>query len=621
MVTSPRTEDRLAEIGERLRRGEAVHTELPHGGRLSVDLPLPYLLVYRAPPQGANEVTERLVRSEANYLVWRGGPDEAGALSRLVWTLVETGSARAGAFLLLELWAAPKGSTAFRILCPEREARTVVETLAGELAELRGLHREIRVEVEPTEDRRPPGAPPLLTIAECYELGCLLLGVEVPTVYLQPDEAARPYPVFFRRFKERFVAALRKAIFTFIASQTSARIESYRGLGARTVHESVWPADRALAEIAGSFDFLLLVSPTDEHQAWEEFRASGFERAPDFHYRLLPEDPDLLKRRLYDIALEEVEDPALHFVLRDKREDLDRRISMLIERGSRSFLYSSIRLYHPVDDDLLRMAEEILATIAPAPPGAGPLVDAGEFRARALEEFAYYRARYPGFSPEAQLRPDISGLMVSRGNLLIDQQILLDPARVEALLHHEVGTHILTYVNGAAQPLRQLASGLAGYDELQEGLGILGEQLAGGLTPNRMRVLAARVVVARAVEGGAEFVEVFRRLTGDYGFSPGSAFDITQRAFHGGGFTRDLIYLRGFVRLLEYLRRGGELRPIFVGKIAQRHIPVVRELSERGILREPLLLPRYLEDEDAARRLEAIRLGLPLTRLVEGGSG
>ena len=91
----------------------------------------------------------------------------------------------------------------------------------------------------------------------------------------------------------------------------------------------------------------------------------------------------------------------------------------------------------------------------------------------------------------------MAGLQVSGGNLLIDEHILLDPARVEALVQHEIGTHILTYVNGTAQPLRQLATGLAEYDEFQEGLGILAEYLVDGLTPARMRVLAGRVVAAR----------------------------------------------------------------------------------------------------------------------------
>ena len=51
-----------------------------------------------------------------------------------------------------------------------------------------------------------------------------------------------------------------------------------------------------------------------------------------------------------------------------------------------------------------------------------------------------------------------------------------------ALLQHEIGTHVVTHVNGSRQPLRLLGAGLAGYDETQEGLAVFAEYLVGGLT-------------------------------------------------------------------------------------------------------------------------------------------
>ena len=54
--------------------------------------------------------------------------------------------------------------------------------------------------------------------------------------------------------------------------------------------------------------------------------------------------------------------------------------------------------------------------------------------------------------------------MVSKGNLLIGDRISVPSARVDALLQHEIGTHVLTYFNGRCQPLRILYDGMAGYD-------------------------------------------------------------------------------------------------------------------------------------------------------------
>lgn len=623
----------LSEIRERLRRGEAVRRELPGGGVLNIERPLPYLFVHRALPGATDDVTPRLLRGEASYILWRGGPEDDGELRRLLRGLAAAGAEAFGAILILELWAAPTASLTFRILCPANEATGTVAALERQLAEMRELQEELRVVAEPTEERQPPGLAPLFSVTELYELGCLLLGLELPPVYLQPEtpgEPARAYPVFFRYFRERLARALRRAVYDFLRVQTDAHIGNFRMLGRRTVDDAVWRADRALAELGASFDFLLLVAPLNPYEAWHAFREGGYRREPEFRHRLLPVDPEVLKRRLWEIDLEPVDDPSLLYLLADKRDELDKQVSMLIERRTRNFLYSSIRLYGPVDDELLELAEGLLTEIPPgaraggsaggSAGGTGGAVDAVALRRRALEEFAHYRALDPGFAPDAQIRPDVAGLQVSRGNLLIDEQVSLDPVRVEALLQHEVGTHIVTYANGSAQPLRQLAAGLAEYDELQEGLGILAEYLVDGITPARMRVLAGRVVAARAVEGGAEFVENFRLLVDAHGFSAGTAFDIATRAHEGGGHTRDLIYLRGFVRLREYLAGGGELEPLYMGKIARKHIPVVVELRDRGILHEPALRPRFLERPEVRVRLEALRRGLPLAQVVRGAA-
>jgi uncharacterized protein (TIGR02421 family) len=184
------------------------------------------------------------------------------------------------------------------------------------------------------------------------------------------------------------------------------------------------------------------------------------------------------------------------------------------------------------------------------------------------------------------------------------------------LLQHEVGTHVVTFYNGKAQPLRQLYSGLAGYDPLQEGIAVLAEYLVGGLTPNRLRLLAARVVGVHGMLKGAAFEEVYRELTEAYGFSERQAFTITMRIFRGGGLTKDAAYLRGLAELLDYLGKGGKIEPLIVGKIATGHLPVIRELRLRGVLKAPPLRPRYFDNPVAIKRAERVRSGISVLDLL-----
>jgi uncharacterized protein (TIGR02421 family) len=210
-----------------------------------------------------------------------------------------------------------------------------------------------------------------------------------------------------------------------------------------------------------------------------------------------------------------------------------------------------------------------------------------------------------------------SGLLSTGGNLLIGREMKIPARRVEALLQHEVGTHLVTYYNGKSQPLRLLQVGLAGYDGLQEGLAVLAEYLVGGLTSQRMRTLAARVIAVDSLVRGAPFVDTFSLLVDQYKLEPRSAFTITLRVYRGGGLTKDAIYLQGFVEAIRYLNRGGDIEPLLVGKLAVDHIPVVEELLLRGALRPAVVQPRFLLDPEAQQRLDALRNGHTVAQIVD----
>jgi uncharacterized protein (TIGR02421 family) len=613
-----RTTSIAANLGDalaRLRAGGVVRTAAPGGGRLHVDRPLPFLFVHRSAPLRPEPGTAALLEAESSYLVAES-LDEADELSEWVRAIAAEGSDMFGSYLVLELWSGPRDE-GYLVRCPDREATETTAALIEALEELAELHPDGDVRLEPGEARAPDGCPPLLSIHDCHQLGVLYLGLRVPAVYVDAA-TARVYPVFHRRYHAALSRALRRTAHAFARVQTDADLSGYAALGARHVEDDVWRADAELAAVERSFRFLLLVSPTNAEEAWLRFRATRHRDPPRFHYRLLPVDPSLLKRRLYAIPLEKVADPALGFLLRDKQDELDRQISMLGDRQTPAFLAGSIRLYGATPPSLRELARDLLARV-PKPGAAhrgGAAVDGIAFLRLAEEEIAAYAAAGVEI-PAPQLRPDVVGLMVSAGVLLVDERLRLDPRRAQALVHHEVGTHVLTFVNGSAQPLSQLALGLAEYDEFQEGLAVIAEYLAGGLTAGRLRLLAARVLAAASVEDGADFVQTFRLLHDELGFGPRSSFDVAMRVHESGGFTRDMIYLRGLLGVLDLLAGGTRIEDLFVGKFAAKHIPVLDELRARGVLLPPPLRPRVLDVPGAARRLATLQRGVALAQLLE----
>ncbi len=347
---------------------------------------------------------------------------------------------------------------------------------------------------------------------------------------------------------------------------TQERPPQYHVLGRRAVLQVAWEADRTVADVAQTFDFLMGVTPSNLRETWEGFRASGFEQMPKFRYRPLTFDLALLKRTLYDIDLDPLEDPALADLFRDKRNELDLQLTMLESRESSRFLYGSLQLYGGIEQPLRRIAEGLLDGVSPDEdsPEAGEggdeaVLDAEGFARLARAEVEAYRASVPDLAPTIEVCDDVTSLMVSRGNLLISPETRISPSRASALIQHEVGTHVLTYFNATRQPLRLLQCGLSGYEELQEGLAVMAEFLAGGLNHGRLRLLAARVLACDCCVQGASFVETFRVLHHGHAFSPRTAFQITMRVYRGGGLVKDQLYLKGLSRLLRYLASGGVL--------------------------------------------------------------
>ena len=282
-------------------------------------------------------------------------------------------------------------------------------------------------------------------------------------------------------------------------------------------------------------------------------------------------------------------------------------------------MHASLQLFGGVGDGLFELANQILEEVPPGSREAavGRRLSSQDFAARARQEIRFLQSSLPDLNASVEVRSDIAGLMVSRGNLLVSARSAIPAGRVEALLQHEVGTHVLTYHNGKAQPLRLLANGLAGYDELQEGLAVLAEFLVGGLSRPRLRLLAGRVVAARGLIDGAAFIETWRTLHREHGFSKEASFSIAMRTHRGGGTTKDAIYLRGLRQILIYLQQGGEMNPLWVGKIAAHHVPLVRELQWRGVIHPAPLVPRYIEQPEAQVRLAKLRQGASVLDLCQ----
>ena len=608
------TGDKAPEI--RLDGAGPARLPLAGGGRAHVDRALPFLILNR---QGAPDgLASRIAAISPSYVRWSDASD--GEALAAIRAIADAAHAVHSQMLLVSLYDLPRDLSdpelpkleafAVRLSASEDEP---TQAAAARLTEaLETIEIDLRTcSVEPVADAWfEPGVEAL--VQRLPFVSHISLGL--PQTYRVPG-ADGIYPQLLHDLEIAVFDALLQAAHTFLTQISSDAPPSHRALGRRSFIDAARSVDRKLLRISTSFDFLLSVSPINSESAYDQFKADKGQKAPLLRYRPLTVDPDLAKRALYAIDLRRVEDPVLEGLFSEKRRELDQQLTMLACRNSRDFRYVSLTLYQPVEPDLLASAKDILEHVPPD-HSRGEAIGADAVRKAAESLIADYRRADSAFRGTVRVRKDIpAGLMVSGRTLMISQSTRMPRDRLDPLLQHEVSVHLLTCVNGDAQGLKIFRTGLAGYEGVQEGLGVFAECAVGGLTPARLRLLAARVMSVDAMVCGADFIEAFRLLR-EYGLGKRMAFNVTARVYRSGGFSKDAIYLRGFKQVLDLLQSGSDLAPFWYGKIAARHIPIVDELATRGLLHAPRSLPQFLSRPDAAARIERMRSATALSQII-----
>ena len=460
-----------------------------------------------------------------------------------------------------------------------------------------------RCKVEPTDVTPIPPVESLIEAADMVER----VSFTLPRIYRRED--GKLFPQLTHDLALSCGDALLGAACAYLADGSGKAPAHYRSLGRSAFLAAALNADRKLDRIARSFDFLLSVSPINSEEAMKGFLADGAATPPRFHYRPLTVDPDIAKRKLYAIDLAILEDPLLERLLSEKRREIDQQLTMLATRNTPRFRPASMLLYGGVEPTLLADAHAILGATFNAVP-RGRAVEAQEIATAARGLADRYCAIDPRFDAKIEIRDDVAGLMVSGDTLMVSSHSCMPASRLDALLAHEVSIHLLTGFNGALQGLSIFRTGLAGYEGVQEGLGVFAEWAVGGLARARLRLLAGRVVAVDAMLRGASFVENFRLLTRDHGFSERGAFGIAARVHRSGGMAKDAIYLRGFRAVVDFVAAGASLSPFWLGKIAPDHVGAIEELLQRGLVQAPVFIPEFVDRADTIRRIERLRAGL-----------
>ncbi len=172
---------------------------------------------------------------------------------------------------------------------------------------------------------------------------------------------------------------------------------------------------------------------------------------------------------------------------------------------------------------------------------------------------------------------------VKRKQILVNEEIQRSKFKLRKLIVHEVGTHVLRSINGMNTGFTALGNAnLPVYLDVEEGLATWNESEMGVLTENGLKKKAAYVYAIQIGES-MTFRQLYNALLGS--LPKNSAFDIVYRVKRGladtakpGIYTKDIVYFRGFRKVLKKLSNDKSLYPLlYAGKIDFKQCDWVRE--------------------------------------------
>lgn len=584
----------LLRILNAINKRTPIHYQVPNAGKFIFNKIVPYIFIYRVPETGKKDkMIADLAKTENASIVCK---EDEFALEEWIKPIAESLAQEFGACLLIETWISESNQKDDILLhVGQKDILPLAEyferNIRMETAELSvAISKDLQIP-------KPENLPSLFSKKYLQNKQILLLGISIKKRYIDYEENI--LPLLMRTYRETLAKSLSRLFFEFLRVYTHLNATAQK----INVHQELTPMmneiDDALAQESKKFDFLLMVTPLNAHEAWLQFKKDKYWKTPKFLYRPMHVDPDLVKRRLYNLRIEDIYDPTMAYIFRDKRTELDSMITMLADRGKEDFLHGSLQVFGNVSEKLYNSALALLMMTEPETTSSKneEWIGPSEFAKMAKEEVKFLQQQNQEFNCPIRIREDISGVMVNRGALNISKEYKLTKSRAKALIQHEIGTHVVTYFNGRMQPLNLFSLGVPGYEELQEGLAVLSEYIVDGLNNDRLRIIAARVIAVQHMLLGNSFTDTFAMLVDQFGFKHETSFQIVMRVYRGGGLTKDMLYLKGIMELIEYLKENNNVHLLMMGKIRKDYLPIIKDLLQKEILIPPAITPRFMFPE------------------------
>jgi uncharacterized protein (TIGR02421 family) len=416
----------------------------------------------------------------------------------------------------------------------------------------------------------------------------LVLATEIKKVYCD-EETGDIYPKVIRQIHQNLKKAILNNALFFSNKLMKWKNVSISKLLDQQLNDDLLKVDQSLFSLLRNFELLAVVNPVNSNSERKKFFKNNFNRLPTFKYSPIKINPFDLKQRIFSIPIKNIQDIGVRSLYESTISAYSDKIDMIAALNTEKFLYTSLRYFgRPTKTDLFNANYILMLPGIPNEPKNVPTITAK----KAME---FFKLALEGYKINAKVEFSnkvISQVMVlnSKKTVLIQPEAKFTMKAMQALMEHEIGVHMLTTINSNHQPLKLFNLGLPKNTLTQEGLAILSEYLSGNISLQRLKKIALRVVAVDMMCNGADFIEVFSFLVNEFNVEENDAFSITTRIFRGGGFTKDYLYLNGFVQIYRLWEDNYDISPLLIGKTSLPFLSTIEEMAEREMVKKPQLI-------------------------------
>lgn len=418
----------------------------------------------------------------------------------------------------------------------------------------------------------------------------LVLATEVKKIYCNELDGNN-YPLVINDLEEGFKRIIIDTSHFFTENQLGLKVKR-KSLLTFGIEDKLQKVDKALYKLTKKLEVLTYVTPLNLESEQKKFLKNKGVENPNFKYRQIIDHPFEFKRKLYSLKLENIKDVSISRLYSDVIQSYSDKIDMLNTIGTEKFFFNSLRYFGQPNETDLRNAHFILN--CPDDEKTSEIVDVQRIKEIFEKEIDNY-----GFEADVEITKNITAeIMVLnfRRKVLLKQGSYLSLDSVKALVHHEIGVHMVTTMNAVNQSLNIFKLGFPNNTYTQEGIAVLTEYLSGHLTIRRLKELALRVVGVDLMINGLDFKSVYHEMNHSYYLEPKDAFILTTRIFRGGGFTKDHLYLKGFIKILKLWESGKSLNPLLIGKNSVHYYDIYKEMIARELANPPDYITSILKN-------------------------